>query len=158
MAFDDYVTYLATPENLRREDNRGARIDRSGSFREAFQRSRLTDDQAAALRWLIAQPNPPARMLVISEDWSSDCRRDVPTFARMAALSGMELRIFNRGWPEVFDGQCAARPGESTDETRARADREFGELINSPWFRIWTSATVDVILSALHRKAILGEV
>jgi len=35
-------------------------------------------------------------MLAISEDWSSDCRRDVPTFARIAAETGMELRIFNR--------------------------------------------------------------
>ena len=35
-------------------------------------------------------------MLVISEDWSSDCRRDVPTFARIAAETGMDLRVFNR--------------------------------------------------------------
>src|SRR5262249_6040152 len=48
------------------------------------------------LKWLVAQPNGPAKMLAISEDWSSDCRRDVPTFARIAAETGMELRIFNR--------------------------------------------------------------
>ena len=35
-------------------------------------------------------------MLALSEDWSSDCRRDVPTFARIAADTGMELRIFDR--------------------------------------------------------------
>ena len=27
---------------------------------------------------IAAQPDGPAKILVISEDWSSDCRRDVP--------------------------------------------------------------------------------
>jgi len=50
----------------------------------------------------------------------------------------------------------APRPGESPDETRARADREFADLVNSPFFRIWASATVDEILSALQRRLMLG--
>jgi hypothetical protein len=213
--FDEYVAYLGTPENLGREANSAARIDRSGFFREAFQRSQLTDEQTAALQWLVAQPNAPARMLAISEDWSSDCRRDVPTFARMAASSGMELRIFNRDgqkystsntptleeapdsnadlmaqfinhkrgqtyqsipvcafftrdmeylyhfteYPAIYDKDRvvmqhirAPRPDETPDQTRERADREFAEVIASPFWRIWTSATVDEILSALHRN------
>jgi thioredoxin family protein len=219
MTFDQYVAYLSTPENLRREASSGTRVDRSAFFRDAFERSRLTDDQTAALKWLVAQPNAPAKMLVISEDWSSDCRRDVPTFARMAAVGGLELRIFNRDgqkfstanvpsqseapdsnadlmaqflnykngqsfqsipvcafftrdmeyqyhfteYPAIYHKDRvvqqnirAARAGETPDQTRERADREFGELINSPFFRIWTSATVDEILSALHRRAVLG--
>lgn len=219
MTFDEYVTYLSSPDNLRREANNATRIDRSGFFREAFERARLTDDQAAALRWLVAQPNPPAKMLVISEDWSSDCRRDVPTFARMAEVGNMELRIFNRDgqkystanvpslaeapdsnadlmaqflnekggqtyqsipvcafftrdleylyhyteYPAIYDKDRvvmqtirAPRPGESAEQTRVRADREFGELVSSPFFRIWASAAVDEMLSALHRKAVLG--
>jgi hypothetical protein len=52
----------------------------------------------------------------------------------------------------------APRPGESSEETRQRSDREFGALIDSPFWRIWTSATVDEIVSALHRKVVLGEV
>jgi hypothetical protein len=52
----------------------------------------------------------------------------------------------------------APRPGETPEQTRARADREFGELVDSPFFGIWASATVDEIVSALHRKAVLGEV
>ena len=156
-------------------------------------------------------------MLVISEDWSSDCRRDVPTFARIAEVTG-ELRIFTRDgqrfssanepsladapdsnadlmrmflnqkredlavdpdlrvytrdlaylyhfteYPAIYDKDRvvmehirAPRPGESSDQTRARADREFGDLVSSPFFRIWASATVDEIISALHRKAVLG--
>jgi thioredoxin family protein len=221
MTFDQYVAYLSTPENLQREASSGPRVDRSKFFRDAFERSTLTDDQTAALKWLVAQPNAPARMLVISEDWSSDCRRDVPTFARIAAQGGLELRIFNRDgqkfstanvpslseapdsnadlmgqflnykngqsfqsipvcafftrdmeylyhfteYPGIYDKDRvvqqnirAARAGETAEQTRQRADREFGELIDSPFFRIWTSATVDEILSGLHRRAVLGTV
>src|ERR1051326_2504410 len=96
MTFDEYVAYLSTPENLQREASSDTRVDRSAFFRDAFERATLTEDQTAALKWLFSQPNAPAKMLAISEDWSSDCRRDVPTFARMAAVGGLELRIFNR--------------------------------------------------------------
>ena len=213
MTFDEYVSYVATPENLQREGSGGApRVDRSAFLRSAFERSRLRDDQAAALRWLVAQPNGPANMLVISEEWSSDCRRDVPTFARMAAETGMQLRIFTRDGQRFSEPEAnadlmaqflnhkrgqtfqsipvcaffsaemdhlytfieyhaiydtdrlvqqhirAARPGESPEQTRERSDREFGELLDSPFWRIWTSATVDEMVSALHRKAVLGVV
>lgn len=219
MPFDDYVAYIGTSENLSRQGSGGgARVDRSAFFRQAFQNARLTDDQLAALKWLVAQPGGPARMLVISEDWSSDCRRDVPTFARIAAESGMELRIFNRDgqkfsraqmpepaetpnadlvseflnhkngqlyqsipvcafftrdlgylyhfteYPAIYDKDRlvvdhirAARPDESPEQTRERAGREFGELMDSPFWRIWASATVDEIVSALQRRIILGE-
>jgi hypothetical protein len=160
----------------------------------------------------VAQPNGPAKMLVISEEWSSDCRRDVPIFARIAAATGMELRIFTRDgqqydvpasdpdimtgllnqkgngayrsipvcafytqeleylyhfteYAAIYDKQRvvvenirAPKPGESPDETRARADRVFGELQRSPFFKVWDSAAVDEIISALHRKAVLGVV
>jgi thiol-disulfide isomerase/thioredoxin len=220
MTFDQYVTYIGSPHNLEREGSGGSRrVDQSSFFRQAFANARLTDDQLAALEWLVAQPNGPANMLAISEEWSSDCRRDVPTFARMAAETGLELRIFNRdskrfsnaSTPDPAesdsadivsqflnhkDGQtyqsipvCAfftrdmeylyhfteyaaiydkervvvqhirsPKPGESPETTRARADREFGEVQRSPFWRIWASATVDEIVSALHRKAVLGVV
>jgi hypothetical protein len=219
MTFDQYVEYIASPENLAREASAGPRVDRSSDFRTAYERSRLSADQTAALRWLVERPKGPAKMLVISEDWSSDCRRDVPTFARIAEVGGLELRIFNRDgqrfssanvpslaeapdsnadlmalflnhkhgqtwqsipvcaffnrdleylyhfteYPAIYDKDRvvmqnirAPRPAETPDQTRARSDREFGELVSSPFFRIWASATVDEILSALHRKAVLG--
>jgi thiol-disulfide isomerase/thioredoxin len=220
MTFDQYVTHIGSPQNLVREGSGGSRrVDQSGFFREAFANARLTDDQVAALKWLVAQPKGPAKMLAISEEWSSDCRRDVPTFARMATETGMELRIFNRDGKRFSnantpdpaesenadivaqflnhkDGQTyqsipvcafftrdmeylyhfteyatiyvkervvvqhirAPKPGESPEATRARADREFGEMQKSPFWRIWASATVDEIVSALHRKAVLGVV
>jgi Thioredoxin len=212
MTFDQYVAYIGSPENLQRQASLGPRRDYSAFFRDAFEQARLTEDQEAALTWLVAQPNGPARMLAVSEEWSSDCRRDVPIFARIAAASGMELRIFTRDGqqydvpdsdPDIMAGflnhknnqtyrsipVCAfytdeleylyhfteyaaiydkervvvqniraPRPGESAEETRARADREFGEVQRSPFWRIWASAAVDEIISALHRKLVLGVV
>ena len=72
------------------------RVDWSGYLRERHAKARLGDDQVAAITWLAAQPGGPAKVLVISEDWSSDCRRDVPYLARLAEAGGLELRIFTR--------------------------------------------------------------
>ncbi|MGH7384572.1 MAG: thioredoxin family protein [Candidatus Rokuibacteriota bacterium] len=103
MTFDDYVKFTGSPENLAREgfDIRRfslvrPRLDWSGFLRERHGKARLTDEQAAAIKWLAAQPGGPAKVAVISEDWSSDCRRDVPYLARLAEAGGLELRIFAR--------------------------------------------------------------
>jgi hypothetical protein len=103
MTFDDYVRFVGSPENLAREgfDIRRfslvrPRLDWSGFLRDRYAKARLTDSQVAAIRWLAAQPGGPAKVLVISEEWSSDCRRDVPYLARLADAAGLELRIFTR--------------------------------------------------------------
>jgi thiol-disulfide isomerase/thioredoxin len=223
MTYDEYVKFVGSPENLKREPTGGSgmRRDYSAYFREAYDRCRLNDAQTDALKWLASQPGGPAKMLVLSEDWSSDCRRDVPTFARIAEAGGMELRIFNRDgqkfsasnhptldeapdsnadimaefllrkngntwqsipvavfytkdleylyhyqeYPRIYDKDRLVvdhirgpRPGETREQTRERSDREFGELFNGPFFAIWTSAAVDEIISALHRKVVLGAV
>ena len=112
MTFDEYVKYAGSAENLAREafgsyfpdgGARGApRKDQSAVLRERYAKARLNDEQEAAIKWLVAQPNAPAKILVISEDWSSDCRRDVPVLARLAEAGGMELRIFNRDGKKVL--------------------------------------------------------
>ena len=106
LTFEQYVKYAGSPENLAREAFGGyfpdggsfaaARKDNSAVFRDRYAKARLSEPQAAAIKWLAAQPGGPAKILVISEDWSSDCRRDVPVLARLAEAGGMELRIFNR--------------------------------------------------------------
>ena len=106
MTFDQYVAYAGSPQNLAREafgsyyPDGGAkgipRKDNSAALRERYARTRLADYQVAAIKWLAAQPGGPANILVISEDWSSDCRRDVPYLARLAQAGGLELRIFPR--------------------------------------------------------------
>jgi thioredoxin family protein len=110
--FEEYVTYVGTAENLAREAWGGyfpdsgsiptQRKDNSGVFRERHARARLADHQVAAIRWLAAQPGGPAKVLVISEDWSSDCRRDVPVLARLAEAGGLDLRIFNRDGKKIL--------------------------------------------------------
>jgi hypothetical protein len=50
----------------------------------------------------------------------------------------------------------APRAGESKDDTQKRGDREFMELQQSPFFRVWACAGADEILSALHRRLLLG--
>src|SRR2546428_3651787 len=106
MTFDEYVKYTGTAENLAREgfgsyfpdsgSMSAPRKDNSGVLHERYANARLTDQQVAAIKWLAAQANGPAKILVISEDWSSDCRRDLPWLARLAEAGGLEMRIFNR--------------------------------------------------------------
>ena len=97
MTFDQYVKFVSTPENLKREGSFSMpRRDYSEFLRKAFEAAQLTDAQREAWQWIVAQANGPAKMLVISEDWSSDCRRDVPMLARLAQLGGLDMRIFPR--------------------------------------------------------------
>jgi len=113
MTFDEYLRYAGSPENLAREgfggrylpdagSVGGPRPDNSGVLRDRYAGARLDEHQTAAIKWLAAQPGGPARILVISEDWSSDCRRDVPMLARLAEAGGLEMRIFNRDGKKIL--------------------------------------------------------
>src|SRR6266852_9514992 len=226
--FDEYVKYAGSPENLAREafgsyyaDGGSigrARSDNSAVLRERYARTRVSDQQAAAIKWLAAQPNGPAKILVVSEDWSSDCRRDVPALARLAEAGGLELRIFNRDgqkfgrsnkptlaeapdsnadlmaeflnekdgqtFPSIpvavfYDKdlrelyryiefpacyhkdrirghQTTARPGETPEETQARARKDFAAMLASPMLDVWSSAAFDEILSLLYERVTVG--
>lgn len=115
MTFDEYVTYAGTPANLAREAGwwlGPQRRDFSGLLRAWHARVRLSGAQMDAIRWLAGQPGGPAKVLVISEEWSSDCRRDVPILARLAEAGGLELRIFQRDGQKVGRGP-RADPRES---------------------------------------------
>jgi len=123
MTFDAYMKFIGTPENLGREgfDVRRMslvkpRIDWSGYLRERYAKARLSDTQVAAIKWLAAQPGGPANVLVIAEDWSSDCRRDLPYLARLAEAGGLDLRIFLR------DGETMHREGLPEPTSSENAD------------------------------------
>ena len=121
--FERYVADIGTPDNLAREGSLGtARKDWSAFFPQAYESAHLTEPQAQAWRWLVAQPGGPAKIVAISEEWSSDCRRDIPTVAKIAATTGMELRIFRR------DGQRFAR-GSSPEPDAPNADL-VAEFVN----------------------------
>lgn len=221
MTFEQYLQYVASPENLGREGgaNGERRRDWSEWMRSWHDSVRLSEPQAAAIRWLAAQPDGPAKILVIAEEWSSDCRRDIPMLQRLAEVGGLELRIFRRDgqrfgrsqrptlaeapdsnadlmaeflnekrgetwqsipvvvfytadlrylyhfieYPRIYDKDRLVyghirvpRPGETPEATDARIGREFGALQASPFFRIWASAAVDEMLSALHERVVLG--
>jgi hypothetical protein len=147
MTFDAYVTFAGSPGNLAREgfDIRRwslvrPRLDWSGFLRERYDRARLTPEQTAAIRWLAAQPGGPARIAVISEDWSSDCRRDVPYLARLAEAGGLELRIFTRdGDTMLRQGLPDPAAGGNADLVNAYANEKNGQR--------WASVPIAVFFT-----------
>jgi thioredoxin family protein len=158
MTFAEYVPYIASPENLAREgfgggyladggSRPGPRKDHSAVFRERYARARLTDHQVAAIRWLVAQPGGPAKVLVISEDWSSDCRRDVPMLARLAEAGGLELRIFNRDGKKIL----ATRRPDPAAAPDANHDLML-ELMNRKNGAEWASVPAVAVYSADFRE------
>jgi hypothetical protein len=162
MTFEQYAKYAGSPENLAREafgsyyPDGGAksiaRKDNSGVLRDRYARARLADYQVAAIKWLAAQPGGPANLLVISEDWSSDCRRDVPTMARLAEAGELALRIFNRDGQKIL-GQRRPDPAAYPD---ANHDIML-EFLNAKDGAEWASVPVVVVYTKdfqeLHRYA-----
>ena len=160
MTFDEYMKYTGSQENLAREGfgsyypdggGKGAsRKDNSAVFRERYAKARLGDEQVAAIKWLAAQPGGPAKILVISEDWSSDCRRDLPVLARLAEAGGLEMRIFNRDGKKVL--------GTRTPDPDAAPDANYDlmlEFLNEKNGAAWASLPVAVFYTKdfkeLHR-------
>ncbi len=143
MTFEQYVKFVGTPENLKREGSMGPRKDYRGFFRESYERVRLSDEQIGAIRWIVAQPNGPRRALVISEDWSSDCRRDVPMLARLAEAGGMELRIIPR------DGDKCGREPKANPADSPNADI-MNEFLNEKNGQTWQSIPVAVFYTKDH--------
>jgi Thioredoxin len=120
MTFAQYVQYVASAENLKREGSQAPRRDWSGYLQSAYDTIRLTPPHEAAWKWLVAQPEAPAKVLAISEEWSSDCRRDIPLVARLADTIGLDLRIFTR------DGHTMGRgPRPERDSPNADLMAEF---------------------------------
>jgi hypothetical protein len=152
MTFDDYVKFVGSEENLAREgfDIRRfsqvrPRVDWSAYLRARYAKASLSGDQVAAIKWLAAQPGGPARVLVISEDWSSDCRRDVPYLARLAEAGGLELRVFARdGDTMLMKGLPAPDAGGNGDLVRAFANEKKDQK--------WASVPVAVFFTSDFRE------
>jgi hypothetical protein len=117
MAFDQYLAYTATPENLARESSGAGRSpDWRDFLRKAYDAVQLSEAQQAAWKWLVTRPGGPARVLAITEEWSSDCRRDIPLIAKVGGTVGLELRIFPR------DGQRFSAAPEPDPKESPNAD------------------------------------
>jgi hypothetical protein len=155
MTFDEYVTFVGSPANLAREgfdirrfSHVRPRIDWSGYLRERYANAKLTLDQVAAIRWLAAQPGGPAKILLIAEDWSSDCRRDVPYLARLAEEGGLELRIFARdGDAMLMKGLPDPASSPNADLVHAYANEKNGERFAT----VPVAVFLDRAFNELHR-------
>ena len=147
MTFEQYLAFIGTPDNLAREGSpSGLRRDQTAAMRAWYEANRLTDAQGAALRWLANQPGGPAKVLVISEEWSSDCRRDVPMLARLAEAGGLELRIFNRDGSKIL---ATRRP----DPTARDGNHDLmAEFMNAKGGGEWASLPVAVFYTQDFRE------
>ena len=84
---------------------------------------------------------------MISEDWSSDCRRDVPVLARLAEAGGIELRIFNRDGKKIL-GTRRPDPAAAPD---ANHDLML-EFMNGKSGAEWASVPVVVVYTTDFRE------
>src|SRR5215475_12916010 len=160
MTFDQYVTYTGSPENLGREGFGSyypdggsigiARRDNSAVFRERYARARLADYQVRAIKWLAAQPNGPAKILVVSEDWSSDCRRDLPMLARLAEAGGLEMRIFNRDGKKIL-GTRRPDPALAPDANHDLALEFLNKKNGAEWASLPVAVFYTKDFKELHR-------
>ncbi len=73
-------------------------------FELHYKGSPLTDDDLSFFRRAAEAPHGPAKVLALAEAWCGDVYRELPTVARIAEASGMELRIFLRDEnPDIMD-------------------------------------------------------
>ena len=151
MTFEQYVRFIGTPENLAREGSSLAgsapRRDWSAFMRERHAKASLTDAEAAAIRGRAARPGGPATVLVLSEDWSSDCRRDVPYLPRLADAGGLELRIFTRDGASLLKGRPDPGQSPNADLMLAYMNRRDGKEYAS----IPVAVFFDRDFNELHR-------
>lgn len=56
----------------------------------------LSEEDIAFFRLAAARPHGPAKILALAEAWCGDVYRELPTAARIAEATGMELRVFPR--------------------------------------------------------------
>jgi len=81
----------------------GATVNRD-KFELYYKESPLTADDLAFFKRAAAVPNGPAKILALAEAWCGDVYRDLPTLARIAEATGMDLRIFLRDQnPDIMD-------------------------------------------------------
>jgi thiol-disulfide isomerase/thioredoxin len=73
-------------------------------FEKNYQSVPLTEEDLAFFRKAAAAPHGPAKILALAEAWCGDVYRELPTFARIAEATGMDLRVFARDEnPDVMD-------------------------------------------------------
>jgi thiol-disulfide isomerase/thioredoxin len=91
---------VVTPERyasaLTYEDFRKQFPQNPEKFEFNYENTKVSEQDAKALKELVAKPNGPKKMLVIGVDWCPDVYRGLPVFKRLAEAAGMEMRIVER--------------------------------------------------------------
>ena len=73
-------------------------------FEQNYKTAPLSSEDLAFFKRAAAQPGGPAKILAIAEAWCGDVYRELPTVARIAEATGMELRVFLRDEnPDIMD-------------------------------------------------------
>jgi hypothetical protein len=115
-------------------------------FEKNYKSAPLTPEDLAFFKRAAAQPGGPAKILAIAEAWCGDVYRELPTVARIAELTGFDLRVFPRDEnPDIMD-EFLSNDGKSRaipvfvfytadmqyithfTERSASAHRELGEI------------------------------
>jgi hypothetical protein len=117
-------------------------------FEQNYRSTPLSAEDLAFFKRAASQPNGPAKIMAIGEAWCGDVYRELPTVARIADVTGMELRVFLRDEnPDIMDeflsndGKSRAIPVfvfYTTDmqyiahftERSAGAHRELAEILD----------------------------
>jgi hypothetical protein len=94
------VTTVVTParfeQGLRYPDFLAQAIVNRDKFDLYYKESPLSGEDISFFKKAAAFPNGPARILALAEAWCGDVYRELPTAARIAEATGMDLRIFLR--------------------------------------------------------------
>ena len=73
-------------------------------FQHNYQSAPLTPEDVEFFQRAASLPRGPARIVAIAEAWCGDVYRELPTVARIADVTGMELRVFLRDEnPDIMD-------------------------------------------------------
>jgi thiol-disulfide isomerase/thioredoxin len=73
-------------------------------FSASYESVPLTEEDIAFFKKAAAQLNGLAKILAIGEAWCGDVYRELPTIARIAEATGVELRVFPRDEnPDIMD-------------------------------------------------------
>lgn len=90
------VTRARFEEGLRYADFVAQATVNRDKFEQFYSDSALTEDDISFFKKAAALPNGPAKILVLAEAWCGDVYRELPTAARIAEATGMDLRVFLR--------------------------------------------------------------
>ena len=93
-------TSVVTPQRFSEGFGYSAYIDQinvnKARFEDFYKNFQVTPEDTKSLKELVSQPNGPAKMLVLGEDWCGDVIRGMPVLARICEAAGLEMSIFPR--------------------------------------------------------------